>query len=428
MAKNPILASFDQQPILISEGMESRFEAYLDQAFAVQAEVAQLNVTNPAKMSDAFWPEPDSWLADYRPYRVSGGILQIPVQGVLLSGFPYGTSWATGYEYIGKALDRGLADPAVQGIAFVIDSGGGDVRGNFDMVDRIHAARGQKPMRAFAAEHAYSAAYSIASAADSVTVARTGGVGSIGVVTMHIDVSAALANDGVKVTFIHFGKHKVEGNSYEPLSASAKARIQGRIDELGEVFVSTVARNRGMSEDAIRDTEALTFSAKEATSNGLADSIGSLEDAMSAFADDLSKEDDTMTKTNDMVANEQATQAALDAARAEGHAAGMTEGAAAEQARINAIIGSDEAKTRPIAAMNLAMKSNMDAATALTVMAGFVEETPLADKGSSASHFKDEMDKAEHPNLGAPAGDEGKPQLSRAERAIAMTGKKHRAA
>ncbi len=67
----------------------------------------------------------------------------------------------------------------VKGIAFVIDSPGGHVAGNFDLVDKIFAARDVKPIRAFAAENAYSAAYSIASAAQSITVARTGGVGSI---------------------------------------------------------------------------------------------------------------------------------------------------------------------------------------------------------------------------------------------------------
>ena len=70
------------------------------------------------------------------------------------------------------------------------------VAGNFDLVDRIFAARGVKPIRAYAAESAYSAAYSIASAADDITVSRTGGVGSIGVVTVHADYSQALDAGG----------------------------------------------------------------------------------------------------------------------------------------------------------------------------------------------------------------------------------------
>lgn len=423
--KNPILASFDQQPILISEGMESQFEAYLDQAFLTQGEIEQMSLTTPPQMSDDFWPEPGTWFAKYRPYDVVAGILLIPIRGVTLSGFTYALSWATGYEYIGKAMDRGLADPNVKGIALVIDSGGGDVRGNFDLVDRIYDARDVKPIRAFANEHAYSAAYSIASAAETVTVARTGGVGSIGILTMHVDLSKAIEADGVKITFIHYGKHKVDGNPYEPLSASAKARIQDRVNDLGEVFVSTVARNRGMSEKAVRDTEALTFTAAQSTSNGLADYIGSLDDALTAFAADMSKEDDTMTKVNTAANTEAATfdATAVDAARAEGFDAGKAEGASAEKERIKAILTSDEGKARPISAMATAMNTSMSVEEAGTFLAALPQETAVEVASEGKDAFTEAMDKAEHPNLGAPNESGEDQKMSRAERALLNSGR-----
>ncbi len=33
-------------------------------------------------MQDDYWPAPDTWLAQYRPYVVKNGILLIPVKGV----------------------------------------------------------------------------------------------------------------------------------------------------------------------------------------------------------------------------------------------------------------------------------------------------------------------------------------------------------
>jgi ClpP class serine protease len=45
---------------------------------------------------------------------------------------------------------------------------------------------GEKPIHAILTENAYSAAYAIASAADRISVPRTGGVGSVGVITMHL--------------------------------------------------------------------------------------------------------------------------------------------------------------------------------------------------------------------------------------------------
>jgi signal peptide peptidase SppA len=285
-ASNPFLARFADAPALVAADRRDEFEAALS-ALAADPAVREL----VADTGDAFWDAPGARY--YRPYVVANGILTIPVRGVLLNDFPFQFgAYATGYGYISKALERGLADPDVRGIAFVINSPGGEVAGNFDLADAIYAARGQKPLRAFAAESAFSAAYSIASAADRISLPRTGGVGSIGVVTAHLDISKAYAEIGFKVTFVFAGAHKVDGNPYEPLPDGVKARIQERVDALYQVFVSTVARNRGLEEQAVRDTEALTFMADEALSNGLADAIGSLDSSLAEFAADLNNPDE----------------------------------------------------------------------------------------------------------------------------------------
>ncbi|MGO7673865.1 S49 family peptidase [Rhizobium ruizarguesonis] len=295
---NALLSTFHDAPAMLHPGMQNRFEAFLRSA---QVTLTRIEApTSNVVMQDDFWPAPDNWLAAYRPYTVKNGILMIPIKGVLLFGVGYAIGdYATGYVYITKALERGLTDPQVKGIAFIIDSPGGHVAGNFDLADKIFAARGQKPIHAFAAENAYSAAYSIASACKTVTVARTGGVGSIGVVTVHFDASKAMDGAGLKVTFIHYGKHKVDGNAYEELPADVKDRIQARIDGLGELFVSTVARNRAMDEQAVRDTEALTFGADEAVTLGLADKVGVLDGAIADFSSYLSSsKEDSMTTNN----------------------------------------------------------------------------------------------------------------------------------
>src|SRR5699024_6624417 len=113
-----------------------------------------------------FWFQDDDWRSSLRPYVVRDGVLQIPVKGVLLHNFPYQFgSWATGYTYIQRAFERGLDDDQVKGIALVVDSPGGEVAGNFDLVDKMYERRDEKPVRAYAAEMALSAAYSIASVA-----------------------------------------------------------------------------------------------------------------------------------------------------------------------------------------------------------------------------------------------------------------------
>lgn len=413
-----ILASFQDNPSLVCESQQATFNGYL-LGLSEHEDFPKLMASTA---QDDFWFASDDWRARYRPYNVNAGILTIPVKGVLLHDFPWTFgAYATGYDYVLKAFQRGMADANVKGIAFAIHSPGGDVAGCFDAVDKMYSAKGTKPIRAFAHEYAYSAAYAIASLADKIVVSRTGGVGSIGVVTSHVDRSQQLAQDGLKVTFIKFGAHKTDGNSYEPLSKDAKERMQARIDALGEVFVSTVARNRKMDAGKVRKTEALTYTASEAVSIGLADMVGPLDDAVAAFAADLEtaqvEEDEQMTDNTSAV-----DQAAIETARSEGHAAGHAEGVAAgataERNRITAILTSAEGKAAPKAAL-AAVKAGMTVEAATEFMKDIGAESTNAPKPDQGAQFRAATE-AGAPNVSA--GPEDAPGPSRAKRALAMAG------
>lgn len=414
-----ILAGFQDNPSLVCIDQQATFNGCLN-SLAKHEDFPKLLASAG---QDDFWFASDDWRARYRPYNVNAGILTIPVKGVLLHDFPWTFgSYATGYDYVLKAFQRGMADAKVNGIAFLIHSPGGDVAGCFDAVDKMFSGKGGKPIRAFAHEYAYSAAYAIASLADKIVVSRTGGVGSIGVVTSHVDYSKMLENQGISVTFIQFGAHKTDGNPYQPLSEDARARMQARIDALGEVFVSTVARNRKMDAAKVRKTEALTYTASEAISIGLADMVGPLDDAVAAFAADLEtaqvEEDEQMTKETSAV-----DQAAIETARAEGHAAGraegMSAGAEAERTRITTILDSAEAKTRPAAA-RMMVSLGVAADKASTELAKLPEEAaPASAKSDAGAQFK-VMVEAGAPNISA--GSEDAPGLSRAQKALAMAG------
>ena len=159
---------------------------------------------------------------------------------------------ATEYGAIADALTAAADDPAVRGIVLEIDSPGGEVGGLFDLVDGIGAIRQRsgKPLWAVASEAALSAAYAIASAADRLYVTRTGEVGSVGVVAVHLDESGADAMAGLKWTLIHAGARKTDGNPHEPLSPRVTAEIQADVDHLYDHLVALVAANRGLSADS----------------------------------------------------------------------------------------------------------------------------------------------------------------------------------
>ncbi|HHL0959914.1 serine peptidase [Serratia marcescens] len=208
-------------------------------------------------------------------YDVLEGVAVIAVHGTLVQKLgslrPY--SGMTGYDGIRQTFLTALCDPEVKAICLDIDSPGGEVAGCFDLVDLMYASRGKKPVHAILTENAYSAAYAIASAADRIVVPRTGGVGSVGVIYIHFDWSQRIEKDGVQVNIITFGDRKAETNPLRPLSEAARAGIQASVDAAGQLFVSTVARNRNLAESVVRNTQAACLMADEGVRLGLADAV-----------------------------------------------------------------------------------------------------------------------------------------------------------
>ena len=219
---------------------------------------------------------------DSRPYQVDGGIAIIPVVGTLTNKTgslqPY--SGMTGYDGVEAQMWMALEDPSVDQILLDIDSGGGSISGLFDLTDMINEANAIKPITAFAGELAASAAYAIASAADTVYLPRTGRVGSIGVLTVHQSIEGALDKAGVKMTIIHAGDKKVDGNPYNDLPDDVRANIQGEIDDARTLFAESVARYRGISVESVMDTEAGMFTGQAAVDVGLADGIMSFNEVL----------------------------------------------------------------------------------------------------------------------------------------------------
>lgn len=204
------------------------------------------------------------------------GTAFVPVMGTLChrsGGMMRPESGMMAYDGIRNMFQAAMADPQVTDVVLDVNSHGGEVHGVFDLADEIFQARGKKPITALINETGASAAYLIASAADTVVMPESGMAGSIGVVARHIDMSKANEQDGVKVTYIHAGAKKVLGNPDEPLSDAAAQELQARVDAAYDRFVQTVARNREMDAQKVRDTEAGVFTGRAAVDAGLIDEL-----------------------------------------------------------------------------------------------------------------------------------------------------------
>lgn len=213
------------------------------------------------------------------------GIAVIPIHGSLVkrSLGMEAASGLTSYGEIAAMLDAALADPQVSGILLDIDSPGGEASGSFELARRVREVAGQKPVWAVANDAAYSAAYAIAASAQRLFVTETGGVGSIGVIALHVDQSVKDAKDGYHYTAITAGAHKNDYSPHEPLSDAAKTELQGEVDRLYAIFTAHVAAMRSLDLDAVRATEAGLFFGTNAVTQGLADGVQTLEDTLSQF-------------------------------------------------------------------------------------------------------------------------------------------------
>lgn len=351
----------------------------------------------------AITPDTNRFVGTYRrdnggvgSMRVENGVAILPIVGSLVNRGAWigASSGLVSYEGIAAQLREAEADLDVRAILMDIDSPGGEATGMFATAKLVSAVNKTKPVVAFVNDVAASAAYGIASAASEIIVSPTSMVGSIGVVLTHLDRAGELEDRGVKPTLIHAGAHKVDGHPFGPLSDAVRADLQAEVMKIYDQFVGLVAEGRAgrISADAIRATEARTYLGADAISQGLADRMASLEEVIGALSQPPSgaspqRKGGAMTKTpqseapaSDASANSPADlQAAVEAARTEAHAAGVTAGKAEATARIKAILTAPETDGREAQALVLALETEMTAADAAKVLAA----SPKANMSAS---------------------------------------------
>lgn len=232
-----------------------------------------------------------------RATRRSGMVGVLPLYGVLsqhaspfdeMLGASSLVRWAQAFRSL-------VADPQISGIVIDVDSPGGIAFGNDALSAEVHKARARKPIVAVASGMNASAAYDISSGATEIWADADSLTGSIGVIFEHVDVSQALENEGVKVTAVTYGKYKAEIAPYAPLADEALDYLQGMANQFGEMFVSRVAKNRGLTDAKVRSTfgQGRVFTAKDALAIGMVDRVGTLEQAVSYLGSSAASPSDT---------------------------------------------------------------------------------------------------------------------------------------
>lgn len=361
----------------------------------IKQEISAFTVEHEKEMEDR---ASDDTVVEDRPYHVINGIALIPVSGTLVHkhGYVQPVSGMTGYDSISYRLSRAVKDPGVRGALLDFDTSGGQVAGNYDVVDLISRYRQMKPIWALCDELCCSGGMSLASACSRRLITQTGVMGSVGVLSAHTDISKALDKSGTTITLIYDGAHKVDGNPYEKLPESVRDKMQAEMKKLRYAFAEKVATNIGMDVQDVLATEAAMYTGQEAVDIGFADEVVNSHDAISVFSEYLDAQE---TEIVDMgiTMNDKDKQGSPTKPVASSNDAGKkvelpgvkpeaskvsdasVDIATAERERIMGILNSDEAKGREDMASHLANMPGMSVDAAKELLA----TAPVANGDSS---------------------------------------------
>jgi signal peptide peptidase SppA len=327
----------------------------------------------------------DTSLASGGSYSVADRIATIPVCGVLLKSDAdaqmfraYGEE-ATGYGEIISAIEAAEADSAVSGILLAIDSPGGQVSGIHAVSDRVFSAT--KPTAAHIETLGASAAYWIASQADTVSASRGANVGSIGAYVPVVDMSKMAENAGIKVHVVSSGSQKGAGVPGAEVKPEHLAEIQDRINKIHAEFVADVVRGRGETPTPINESaDGRVYSNDESVTRGLIDSVTSNPSV-------------SLTKVYQMkdfaaLIKDHPDQAALIGEKMVAGATALDVRAEIEKAKADALVANKVADAE--AARDLALKNESEAKVQLAAAVAKVAELEkaLADEKAKSDALR----------------------------------------
>ena len=190
-------------------------------------------------------------------------------------------------EGLKAQLDRAAENDHIKAVVLRVNSGGGTATAGEEMATYVREFMEStgKPVVVSSASMNASAAYEISSQADYIFVAKTTAIGAIGTAMQMTDLSGLLDKLGINIDNITSADSKDSSYGTRPLTEEERAYYQSMVDQINETFIGTVATGRNMSVDDVRAlATGLTFTGMEAVENGLADEVGTLEDAVAKAA------------------------------------------------------------------------------------------------------------------------------------------------
>lgn len=203
----------------------------------------------------------------------SSGVAVIDMQGTIGSAI-------RPLEYA-RLFARLREDRHTRAVVLNIDSPGGAATGSEMMTGAVRRLAEEKPVAAFIGGVGASGAYMVASASSRIIALQSSIIGAIGVISYRPVVEQALERIGVRMHVTKSGRLKDMLSPFREATEEEQAKEQRLLDSLYELFVTGVARRRGLPVERVRElATGEVFLAAEAVDHGLIDAIGDLDDAV----------------------------------------------------------------------------------------------------------------------------------------------------
>ena len=215
-------------------------------------------------------------------------ILLIPLSGIVSSSSSRGafSSRSNMVEELGMQLEKARKDERVKGVILSINSPGGGVTASEIIYHKITQFKKERdvPVIVLMGDVATSGAYYVSMAADRVIAHPSTITGSIGVISMFLNLEGLMGKVGVEVVTLKTGEMKDVGSFARPMTDPEKEYIMAILTEMFDIFVDRVASSRKqLSKDEILElADGRVYTAKQALEAKLIDEIGYFEDAVSA--------------------------------------------------------------------------------------------------------------------------------------------------
>ena len=213
------------------------------------------------------------------PVDKRGDVAIVSLRGPMIKNAGFLARWGfAGTKETQRAIEHSVVDEDVNTIILNVDSPGGSVDGLAELADAIRLARKSKTVLAQVSGMAASAAYYVASQAETIYAGRMDLIGSIGTRMLIYDYFEMFREAGVKAIAIDTGEHKSAGAVGTELTEEQIAEFQRIVDGFFADFISAVRTGRGLPKKAVNSVaDGRVFFAAESIELGLIDAIQPIE-------------------------------------------------------------------------------------------------------------------------------------------------------